>query len=251
MMNNLLSEQLKNYLDYKRSLGYKEVIHTLIYKNVHERPTPYIYSETEVLQLMNACKTLYSPDHIRAYTMEIVIGLLWTTGMRPSEPIHLTIADVDVEHQLLFIRKTKYSKERIIPMDQSVAKKLETYKEWIYHKLGPKTEIEPFFYTTGGVPLTQNALTYAFQLIRPCIHAKPTGYPYVRLYDFRHTMACNTLLKWNKQGIDIHEKLYVLSTYMGHEKPEDTFWYLSATPELLALCSSKYERKFGGDFDEI
>ena len=110
---------------------------------------------------------------------------------------------------------------------------------------------EAFFYTTGGTPLTEYALAYAFKLIRPCIKASPTGYRYVRLYDFRHTMACNTIRRWNEQGLDINAKLHVLSTYMGHVRPEDTFWYLSATPELLELSCSKYEVRFGGDSGEI
>lgn len=90
-----------------------------------------------------------------------------------------------------------------------------------------------------------------FKLIRPCINSNPTGYPYVRLYDFRHTFACNTILRWKEQGEDVNEKLYVLSTYLGHVKPADTFWYLSATPELLKALCSKYEEQFGGNDDEI
>jgi len=228
-----------------------EIIQSLIYKNVHDRPTPYIYSEGEVLQLMDQCKTLYSPDGLRAYTVETVIGLLWSTGLRPSEPINLTIGDVNLDQQLIHVRKTKFSKERFIPIDSSVAEKLQVYKRWINSKVGSKTPSEAFFYTTGGVALTESALAYAFKLIRPCINAVPTGYPYVRLYDFRHTMACNTIRKWSKQGIDINAKLHVLSTYMGHVRPEDTFWYLSATPELLGISCAKYETRFGGDFDEV
>ena len=55
----------------------------------------------------------------------------------------------------------------------------------------------------------------------------------------------------NEQGEDVNEKLYVLSTYLGHVKPADTFWYLSATPELLKALCSKYEEQFGGNDDEI
>ena len=227
-----------------------EVIHSLVYKNVHDRPVPYIYQESVVLQLMNECRNLYSPDGIRAYTIETVIGLLWATGMRPSEPTNLVIADVDLDNRLLRIRKTKFSKERIIPIDGTMSEKLRDYKRRITEKLGSKTADEAFFYTTGGKPLTESALSYAFKLIRPCINANPTGYPHVRLYDLRHTMACNTIRRWHNQGLDVNAKLHVLSTYMGHVRPEDTYWYLSATPELLELSCSKYEERFGGDCDE-
>lgn len=228
-----------------------EIIYSLIYKNVHERPSPYIYSEDEVLDLMNECDGLYSPDGIRLCTIKIVIVLLWSTGMRPSEPIGLLIEDVDLKNRVLRIRKTKFSKERYIPIQESVSKQLYDYHQWIEKKLGVRALSDSFFYTTSGNPLTEPSLSYAFKLIRPCLNASTVGYSHVRLYDFRHTFACNTILKWNKHGENINAKLHVLSTYLRHVRPEDTFWYLSTTPELLKLSCSKYEVKFGGDYDEI
>lgn len=228
-----------------------EVIHKLIYKNVHDRPCPYIYSEAEIVKLMNECRSLYSPDGIRAYTIETIIGLLWATGLRPSEPTNLSVEDVDLIQGILHIKKTKFSKDRFIPIDSSVAYKLQKYSGWIERELGHKPPKEAFFYTTGGKPLKESALSYAFSLIRPSISAKPIGYPHVRLYDFRHTMACNTILRWIKQGTDINSKLHILSTYLGHVRPQDTYWYLSATPELLELSCTKYEAEFGGDTDVI
>ena len=88
-----------------------------------------------------------------------------------------------------------------------------------------------------------------FKLIRPCINSNPTGYPYVRLYDGGARSDEDD--GGNEQGEDVNEKLYVLSTYLGHVKPADTFWYLSATPELLKALCSKYEEQFGGNDDEI
>lgn len=60
---------------------------------------------------MDECKNLYSPDGIRSYTTNIIIGLLWSTGMRPSEPVNLLNEDVDFKNNTLHIRKTKFSKE--------------------------------------------------------------------------------------------------------------------------------------------
>lgn len=228
-----------------------DMIHGLIYKNVHERPTPYIFTELETIKLMNECRKLYSPDGIRAYSVEIIIGLLWATGLRPSEPTNLTINDVDFEQGIIHIKETKFSKERYIPLDNSITKKLKEYHEWIKQKVGVTSLNAPFFYTTVGKPLKENALSYAFKLIRPCKNAKPKGYPYVRLYDFRHTKASNVIKYWYKQNIDIHSNLYVLSTYLGHVIPSDTYWYLSATPELLEMCCTKYEIMFGGNVNEI
>lgn len=224
-----------------------ETIHDLIYKNVHDRPVPYIYTENEVLQLMKRCKSLYSPDEIRAKTIETIIGLLWSTGLRPSEPIHMIISDVDFHNGILHIQNTKFSKERFVPIAKSVVQKLTDYKVWIDSKIGIRSLDDAFFYNTGGTPINLRSVEYAFKLIRRCINAEPIGYKNVRLYDFRHTMACNTIQRWTEQGIDVNAKLQVLSTYLGHVKPADTYWYLSATPGMLGLACSKYEEMFGGD----
>lgn len=224
-----------------------EPIYSLIYKNVHDRPTPYIYTEDEVIKLMAECQTLYSPDGIRAKTTEVIIGLLWSSGLRPSEPIKLINSDVNLDYGVLHIRETKYSKERYVPLDSSVIQKLGDYKLWIEQQIGMRSPDDAFFYTTGGKPLTERSLAYAFKMIRPCINAQPTGYPFVRLYDFRHTMACNTIHRWMEQGVDVNSNLHILSTYMGHVKSQDTYWYLSATPGMLELSCSKFENMFGGD----
>lgn len=226
------------------------VINKQIFSNVRARPAPYIYTEDETIKLMKQCSKLYSPDGIRALSVATVIGLLWSCGLRPSEPINLTVGDVNTDECFLHIRKTKFLKERIIPIDKSVAKKLYEYKCKINEKLGLRLPDMPFFYTTHGKPLTERALEYAFKLIRPCINANPVGYPYVRLYDFRHTMACRTIQKWTEQGIDVNKNLYILSTYLGHVRPQDTYWYISSTPEIMKLSCLKYEETFGGDFDE-
>lgn len=227
-----------------------KIINGLIFNNVHSRPTPYIYTEDEAIKLMGECHTLYSPDGIRAKSTEVIIGLLWATGLRPSEPVNLNISDIDLTRGILHIRETKYSKERYIPIEKSVIEKLSEYKLWIEQKIGTRSPNDAFFYTTGGEPLTQRSLAYAFSQIRHCINAKPVGYPYVRLYDFRHTMACNAISRWLSQGVDVNSNLYILSTYMGHVKIEDTYWYLSATPGMLEISSSKYEDMFGGDYNE-
>lgn len=221
-----------------------------IFRNVHDRPEPYIYTETEVITLMNACDNLFSPDGIRSRSVKCIIGLLWATGMRPSEPIHLSVGDVDFSKQCIVIRETKYAKTRIIPVTASVMQEISDYTKWLTSIIGSIRDDEPLFRTTGGKALSRSALAYAFQLIRASIQAAPKGYPNVRLYDFRHTFACNTILNWLKNRQDVTALLYTLSTFLGHAKIEDTYWYLSATPELMNLSCSRYEERFGGEYDD-
>ncbi len=53
-------------------------------------------------------------------------------------------------------------------------------------------------------------------------------------HDLRHTFAVTTLLGWYREGADVAGLLPRLSTYLGHSNPANTYWYLTAIPELLA-----------------
>jgi integrase len=62
------------------------------------------------------------------------------------------------------------------------------------------------------------------------------------LHDLRHTFAVDTLRDWYRSGLDVERRLFSLSTYLGHVSPTSTYWYLTATPELLALAGKRLER---------
>ncbi|MBC8556075.1 MAG: tyrosine-type recombinase/integrase [Candidatus Brocadiales bacterium] len=218
--------------------------------NPHTRTTPYIYTELETKQLMDECKNLYSPDGLRKLTMKTAIGLLWATGLRTSELINLKIKDVDFKTNVLYIWNSKFKKDRIVPFSNSVRIELMKYRLEIDNRLGTRNDDKSFFVNTGKRPLDIRAFDYAFIKIRDSIKANPIGYPAVRLMDFRHTFACRTILNWLKNGVDANSKLTILSTFLGHVKPQDTYWYLSATPEILNAVCTRYEKKFGGSYYE-
>jgi integrase len=66
-----------------------------------------------------------------------------------------------------------------------------------------------------------------------------------RIQDLRHTFAVKTLLGWYKAGLNVESRLPLLSTYLGHVCPTNTYWYLTATPELLRLAAERRERMQG------
>jgi integrase/recombinase XerD len=65
----------------------------------------------------------------------------------------------------------------------------------------------------------------------------------LRMHDFRHRFAVRTLVHWYEKGMDVERHIHVLSTFLGHVKVTDTYWYLSAVPELLQLAAARLERK--------
>ena len=227
-----------------------ETLPKLPYGNPHKRVTPHIYTLNETLLLMDKCKSLYSPDGIRALTMQTVIGLLWATGLRTSELVKLTKDDINLDKNLIIVRKSKFNKDRIIPIAEDVSWHLKYYRAQVSRISDKANRSAEFFFFTGGRPTNLRALEYAFQKIRDVVDVSDSGYEHARLYDFRHTFATRTIKRWYDQGEDVNAKLYLLATYMGHAHPDETYWYLSSTPELMRLASSKYESTYGGDDNE-
>jgi integrase len=224
-----------------------QIPQTGIFGKSHIRVSPHIYTDEEVQLLMNEAGKLHSPDGIRAYTVSAAIGLLRSTGLRPSELTYLRIEDVRLSEGYLFIHNSKFKKDRIVPLHETVIEALSNYRDFIKGKLGERSGDAYFFVTSYGRRFNCRAFEYAFQLIRSVLPActKSNGARNIRLYNLRHTFACETVRCWLESGVDANQKLYLISTYMGHVKPEDTYWYLSSTPELLSASCNRYEAMFG------
>lgn len=244
-------EPIKGLADYAHAFDKgSELLPRLPYGNPHKRVSPHIYTLDETRLLMDRCKSLHSPDGIRALTVRTAIGLLWSTGLRTFELVNLTVDDVDFENELLVIKSSKFNKDRLVPLLPDVVNILRSYREQVNELSKGNLDKSAFFVTTGGKPLNSRALQYAFQNIRESIDVSDSGYKHARLYDFRHTFATRTIRSWMEKGLDVNTKLFLLSTYMGHIHPEDTYWYISSTPELLELSSGIYEDVFGGSNHE-
>jgi integrase len=87
---------------------------------------------------------------------------------------------------------------------------------------------------------------YAFKLLRRQLkwHSRG-GLPAPRIHDLRHSFVCNRLARWYAEGLDIDRNILALSTYVGHAKVTDTYWYVTATPELLAIAAQRFVRTGG------
>lgn len=210
----------------------------------HGRVTPYIYTEEEIIRLMNQTENLFSTDGIRRMTVSTALGLLWSTGIRVSELTSLKVKDVNFKERYLFIRDTKFHKDRLVPLHQTVLDQLMEYESQLQSKLPDRSSEDYFFVNMSGRRFNTRSFEYAFQKLRPCL-GEICSRRQPRLYDFRHTFACRTILKWLNNGEDVNHKIYLLSVYMGHVKPSDTYWYLSSTPELLAIAGEKFELSCG------
>lgn len=211
----------------------------------HGRTTPYIFTREEICMLMKASAEFYSPDGLRRRTIPTAIGLLWSTGMRPNEACQLKDDDVDLNQGRITIRETKFSKSRILPLHETTVAELRAYVK-DRDQLREHGEDRHFLLMTGSTQLRLRNFEYALIRIRDQLltDTKQWNRRAPRLYDIRHSFACHTLLDWLKSGINVNHKLLYLSTYLGHVKIADTYWYLTGTPELMQLASGHFEQFF-------
>ena len=209
--------------------------------NYHRKP-PYIYRTVEVRRLIKAAQQLQSPLGLRAANYSTIFGLLPVTGMRISELIGLNRKGVDLINGILAVYQTKFGKSRLVPIHPSTLKALQQY-ECLRSKIFPKPRTESFFISEQGRRLTYWTVRRTFvQLSRQIGLRGPHDSHGPRLQDFRHSFATKTLLAWYRNGMDVDRHMPELSAYLGHAHVTDTYWYLSAVPELLQLAAMRLEQ---------
>jgi integrase/recombinase XerD len=203
------------------------------------RPEPFLYSAADILALMAAARRLRSP--LRAATIETLIGLLAATGLRAGEAIRLDRGDLDVEQEVLIIRNSKLGKSRHVPLHTSTTKALRAY-QLRRDELATRPSSPALFISTTGTRLRSSNLRTVFgELLEQAGLLAHRGRRGPRLGDLRHSFAVQTLLDWHLSDVDVGPRLPVLSTYLGHVSPASTYWYLSASPPLLAAAARRLD----------
>jgi integrase/recombinase XerD len=203
------------------------------------RVAPYLYSDADIEALMAAARVLRSPQ--RAATFETLIGLLAVTGMRSGEAIRLDRDHIDWVEGVVTIWNSKFQKSRAVPLYPTSLDALRRYMV-IRDELCPHGNSAAFFVSSTGSRLTQANLHKVFSgLVRTAGLDRP-GQRQARPHDLRHRFAVATLIGWYRAGVNVEAHMPLLSSYLGHSNPENTFWYLSAVPELLLLASQRLER---------
>ena len=205
------------------------------------RKRPYIYTDEEITDLIGAAQNLPSPLGLRAATYSTLLGLLAVTGMRVSEPVALDRDDIDLTRGILIIRRTKFGKSRMLPLHATTLEAL-----CHYHKLRDRVfqNTKSFFVSERGIRLTVWSVRKTFILLsRQTGLRGPDDSHGPRLHDLRHRFAIETLLSWYRAGIDVERRMPELSAYLGHVHVNDTYWYISAVPELLQLATLRLEQR--------
>ena len=196
------------------------------------RTAPYIYTPAQITTLLDAAARLRRFE--RATIYPVVFGLLAATGMRVGELLALDVDEVDLDAGVITVSRGKSRDPRLVPVHPTTTQALRDHAAWRDQRDVAVTDGRtPFFTDHLGRRLTWFTTEYAFQSVRETAGLTTDG-ARPRIHDLRHTFAVTTLLGWYRSGADVAGLLPRLSTYLGHTNPANTYWYLSAIPELLA-----------------
>lgn len=240
-------KRLRNFTRWLRQFEPRTAVpDDTIFGPLPERLAPHIYSEQEVIDLLAAARRLGPAPGLRGAVFESLFGLIAATGLRIGEALALRNLDVDLKIGMLSIHQTKFGKSRQVPMHPSTVEALRRYR-WMRDLVrGPTADEDPFFIGTrgrrGGQPLGDRQAHRVFVELRHQLGWANRGAHHApRIHDLRHTFVVRRIVQWQTRGVDIDQAMLSLSTYVGHAMVSNTYWYLSAVPELMALAAKRFE----------
>jgi site-specific recombinase XerD len=181
---------------------------------------------------------------LQATTFRTLLLTLYGTGLRISEALSLTLADVNIVERLIVVRNTKFFKSRVVPTGPNLTERLHSYAKKRLYFCCPAGENSAFFATRSGNALSYDRVRKIFPALRNLagIHRKSDARYQPRIHDIRHTFAVHRLTAWYREGADVQRLLPQLSTYLGHVDVRETQRYLKMVPELLQEANRRFER---------
>jgi len=208
------------------------------------RAKPYLYTDEEIRKLLAAALELPPAAGLRRWTFHCLFGLLAVTGLRVGEALRLRREDTDLRQGVLTIRDTKFGKSRLVPVHATTREALLGYAA--RRDEHPDRRGSPYFFVTerGRRLLIQYVHPVFWKLSRQIGLRSRDDHTGPRLHDFRHRFAVQTLVDWYRAGEDVERLLPALSTYLGHSCVRDTYWYLSACPELMEHAAKRLEARW-------
>jgi integrase/recombinase XerD len=204
------------------------------------RAIPYLYSEAQIQALMAAARGMPSP--LKAATYETLIGLLSVTGMRIGEAVALDRDDVELGEARLTVRHGKNGRSREVALHPSTVTALDSYAR-VRDELCPHPTAASFLLTTTGMRMNKGTIWHEFDWLRRATGLdRETLGRRARVHDIRHSVVLRVLLGWYRDEVDVEAQLPLLSAFLGHTHPSDTYWYMEAAPELLAMAAQRLEQ---------
>ena len=238
---------LRGFYRYAVSRGYLAALPPVLTAVTPKSPpscVPYLYTREEIRRLLDATARYQKQRfHIPPLTFRTLLLVLYGSGLRIGEALHLTLADVDLAAAVVTVRDTKFYKTRLVPLGPDLQRVVRKYAARRAASRWPQCPDSAFFVDRTGAPLLIGTVRRSFRRLRARAGVMRTdGARYQpRLHDFRHAFAVHRLTAWYRKGADVQQLLPCLATYLGHISIASTQVYLTMTPELLHEAARRFE----------
>jgi len=206
---------------------------------------PFLFNSGQAGRLFQVAEQLPgtrgAPNRGEIYRM--IFQLLYGLGLRVGEASRLCRKDVDLNHQLLIIRQTKFGKDRLVPFGPKMGRAITDFLAREETRFGPIPPEAPVFTLNKRkrIPISTDTITGTFHKLVPALQLTiPSGVRPPHLHCLRHSFAVSTLLRWYRAGVDLMSRLLDLSTFLGHVSPSSTAVYLTVIPELLQCANERF-----------
>lgn len=203
---------------------------------------PYIYSAEEIKRIFKAADQLKMHDrHTNTLLMgmPLLVRMLYATGIRIGEAVHLKVEDVNLEENYLVVKEGKNGKDRMVPFSESLAECCQQYMN--YRNRLPE-HCNRFFVKSNGCECRPGGYSYWWNKILDSAGIKHRGkIPGPRIHDLRHTFCVKTMHDMTSDGKDLYYTLPILSTYIGHQSIAATDRYVKMTSEMYPELIDKME----------
>lgn len=205
------------------------------------RPLPYIYSRDEISQIVAAAGRIRAAYPLRRAGFATLLGLIASTGLRVSEALNLRFNDIGPDG-VLQIRLTKFGKSRIVPLHPTTTAALGRY---LVVRRAVVVPDDHLFLSAGDKRISASMVNYTFRRILKLAGIAPGRTRVPRIHDLRHTFATRALEQCSSERKAVARHFVALSTYLGHIDIKQTYWYLTATPELMTDIAAAAELLVG------
>lgn len=260
------AQLLEGFIELKRSTGFKYVKEAAYLKrfgefsisqgitdnayipvnqaHIRQRKSEfsvYVFTHGEMDAIFDQSNRIY--PHRRStmhLVLPILIRLLYSTGLRIMEALHLQLQDVNLSDGILRIANAKFNKDRLIPISESMHAILKNYCGLMHPLYRPEDYL---FIGTTRSPYSHHEVYYRFRELLVMANIPHAGRGYgPRIHDIRHTFCCHTLQKAVAAKKNLTNMLPLLSEYLGHESLAATSRYLRMTSEVYPDVQDAVER---------
>jgi integrase len=241
---------LRQFALYLNSIGHKAYIAPPASNTRHYTYNPYIFTHSEMKRVFansdQLCPRRFSTLPI---VIPVILRVLYSCGLRISEAVNLHNRNVDLQEGIIEIKDSKFGKDRLVPMSQSMVNICRHY----YQVLHKHSSIDDYFFMKADKnPVTSDNVYRRFREIlweSGISHGGKGSGP--RLHDLRHTYAVHALKRAVDRGVDVYCTLPILSTFLGHASVEATSQYVRLTADAFPDIRAALDYNCGHVIPEV